>query len=110
MLPVIYEIGKARNVFLPIIPDTRKKSEKYTRVEGLLEPIHRAGLLIFNEAEHDDPDMKTLRTQFVNFSPKQKRIDGPDMIEGAVYILKKRADTEASQGIVHIKRKNSKKI
>ena len=110
MLPIIYEVGKARNTFLPIITDTRKKADKFTRIEGLLEPIHRAGLLIFNEAEHDDPDMKRLRTQFINCSPKQKRIDGPDMIEGGVYILKKRANTEASQGIVHIKRKNSKKI
>ena len=75
-----------------------------------MEPIHRAGFLVFNEAEHDDPDMKTLRTQFINFSPKQKRIDGPDMVEGGVYILKQRVATEASQGIIQIKRQNSKKI
>ena len=110
MLPVIYEVGKARNTFLPIIPDTRKKGDKFTRIEGLLEPIHRAGLLVFNEAEHDDPDMKRLRTQFLNCSPKQKRIDGPDMVEGGVYILKQRISVEASQGFISVKRKNTQKI
>lgn len=110
MLPVIREVGRIRNVFLPITPDTRKKGDKYTRIEALLEPIHRAGLLVFNEAEHDDPDMKRLRAQFLNVSPKQKTMDGPDMVEGGVFILRQKASVEASAGIISIKRHNSKRM
>jgi len=108
--PAIFAEGKSRGVMLPVIPDGRKKGEKFTRVEGLLEPLNRAGLLVFNIAEHDDPDMKRLRTQFINCSPKQKRIDGPDMVEGGVYVLKQRVEVEASKGIITVKRSNNKKI
>jgi hypothetical protein len=111
MLPLIHEIGKQRNqYFLPVIPDERKKGDKYTRIEGLLEPLHRAGKLIFNERERNDPDMKRLQAQFLNLSPKQKRIDGPDMVEGGVFLLKQRIEVVSSEGIYSIKRRNTKKL
>ena len=75
-----------------------------------MEPINRAGLMVFNEAEKDDPDMKRLKSQFKAFSPKQKRMDGPDMVEGGVFKLKERAAVLASTGIYSVKRKNSKKL
>lgn len=110
LLPLIYEEGKRRNKMLPVIPDTRDKKDKYIRIEGLLEPIHRAGQLVFNEKESDDPDMKRLIGQFKGFKRTQKRMDGPDMVEGGVYRLKTKACVEASDGIISIRRTKTIKI
>ncbi|HBL73833.1 MAG: hypothetical protein A2W90_14620 [Bacteroidetes bacterium GWF2_42_66] len=71
-----------------IIPDERKKPDKFTRIEGGLEPINRDGLLILNEDEKENPHFKELETQFKLFSPKLKYpADGPDCIEGAKWII-----------------------
>ena len=110
ILPAIYQKANAEKTFLPVVPDTRDKKDKYTRIEGLLEPIHRLGHLIFNEAEADDPHMKRLKAQFGNFSRKQKRMDGCDMVEGGVFILKEREAVEAAGGIVSVTRKNDKRF
>ena len=39
-------------------PDEDKKTDKATRIEADLEPLDREGMLIFNEAEKDNPHMK----------------------------------------------------
>lgn len=108
--PLIFQEGRKRGVMLPVCTDTRDKKDKYTRIEGTLEPINRAGQLVFNEKESEDPDMKRLKGQFKAFKRTQKRMDGPDMVEGGVYKLKTRAAVEASHGIISIKRSNTKKI
>ena len=108
--PLIFQEGRKRGVMLPVCTDARDKKDKYTRIEGTLEPINRAGQLVFNEKESEDPDMKRLKGQFKAFKRTQKRMDGPDMVEGGVYILKTRAAVEASHGIISIKRSNTKKI
>ena len=93
LLPMIYARANETKIFLPITGDDRDKKDKYTRIEGTLEPINRLGHLIFNEAESEEPNMKRLKAQFKNFTRKQKRMDGPDMVEGAVYKLR---ETEAA--------------
>ncbi len=108
--PLIFEENKRRGVLLPIVPDTRSKGDKFTRIEGTLEPINRAGLLVFNEKEANDPDMQRLMTQFKACSRTQKRMDGPDMVEGGVFLLKNRVFAEAAQSIYSVKRINTKKI
>lgn len=108
--PAIFEESHKRGELLPVVPDTRDKKDKYTRIEGTLEPINRAGLLIFNEAETNDPDMKRMKAQMRNVSPKQKKMDGPDMLEGAVFILKQDAALHAGDGIYCVKRTNNKRI
>lgn len=110
IMPAIRAEGDARHVLLPVIPDTRDKKDKYTRIEGLLEPLNRAGLLSFNTAESDNPDMKRLKAQFKGFSRKQRRMDGPDMVEGGVYLLRQRADAEAATGFYTIKRNNKHRL
>ena len=95
---------------MPVIPDTRDKKDKYTRIEGLLEPLNRAGLLSFNTAESDNPDMKRLKAQFKGFSRKQRRMDGPDMVEGGGYLLRQRADAEAATGFYTVKRNNKYRL
>jgi hypothetical protein len=109
--PAVFQYSEQTGVMLPLMTDARAKQDKYTRIEGLLEPINRAGQLIFNEKEHDNPDMKRLAAQFRNFSRKQKRMDGPDMVEGGVFILKQSEATEVlDRGIYTVKRKNKFKL
>lgn len=110
LLPAIFEESHRRGELLPVVPDTRDKKDKYTRIEGTLEPINRAGLLIFNEAEAGDPDMQRMKAQMRNVSQKQKRMDGPDMLEGGVWLLKQFAKLKASEGVYFVKRNNNKKI
>ncbi len=110
IMPAIFKQSAERGVLLPVVPDGRDKKDKYTRIEGLLEPLNRAGALVFNAAESDDPDMKRLKAQFTGFCRKQKRMDGPDMVEGGVYILREQASLDATQGIYSVKRKNQFKI
>lgn len=40
-LPMIYEKSMAIKTILPITPDTRQKPEKWSRIEGKLEPLIR---------------------------------------------------------------------
>lgn len=110
IMPAVCKQAAERGVMLPVMPDERDKKDKYTRIEGLLEPLNRAGLLVFNADETDNPDMKRLRAQFLGCSRKQKRMDGPDMVEGGVYLLREQAALDASQGIYSVKRKNQYKI
>ncbi|MDY0104406.1 MAG: hypothetical protein RBS07_15830 [Lentimicrobium sp.] len=109
-LPMIYARGKELKTFLPITPDTRDKPEKYSRIEGTLEPINRLGHLHFNIEEKDNPHMMRLKAQFSNFSRKQKRMDGPDCIEGGVHKLKNEEAVDASGLYESVKRKNSKRF
>ncbi|HML64654.1 MAG TPA: hypothetical protein PKC55_07485 [Dysgonomonas sp.] len=101
-LPLFKEIGRTVGYMIPIRPDTRKKAEKFTRIEGTLEPANRLGLLVFNEAEKDSPHMQTCTEQFYVVSPTYRgAIDAPDCIEGGYKILDeniaKRAGTYRTQ-------------
>lgn len=110
LVPMIYQKANATKVFLPITGDDRAKGDKYTRIEGTLEPINRLGHLIFDESEADNPHMKRLKAQFRNFSRKQKRMDGPDMVEGGVFKLKEQEAVASTGGIEVVRRTNAKKI
>jgi hypothetical protein len=86
-LPKFQELG-AKQGYIPITPDTRNKPDKAVRIEGNLEPLNRNGMLILNEAEKDNPHMQRLKGQFLSFTPQLNApVDGPDCIEGAVWIL-----------------------
>lgn len=87
-IPLFKEIGRAKGYIVPIRPDTRKKPDKFARIEGTLEPANRLGLLIFNEREKENPQMQTVVEQFLVVSPTYKgAIDAPDCIEGGYKIL-----------------------
>jgi hypothetical protein len=107
--PLIFELGQKRGMILPVSPDDRDKPEKWTRIEGTLDPLNRNGLLVFNEEEKDCPHMKRLIAQFKAASATCRIMDGPDCIEGAVHIIKNKVATQAVGGIQVIKRpKNNK--
>ena len=76
-------IRRKRNEQLSIKPDEDKKTDKATRIEADLEPLDREGMLIFNEAEKDNPHMKELINQFDLFEMTLPYpADGPDCIQG----------------------------
>lgn len=72
--------------FLGITPDTRAKPDKFSRIEGNLQPLNDAGRLILNEAMKENPHFKRLEEQFLLINPQMKSpADGPDCIEGAIW-------------------------
>jgi predicted phage terminase large subunit-like protein len=87
-------------VYFNLRADGRKKPDKYTRIEGLLEPLHRNGNLYFAEAERHNPHMQRLEGQFKAFSTgSSAHDDGPDAVEGAVWILRE-METTSQQRLV----------
>lgn len=70
--------------------DERRKPDKFQRIDGTLHPIDEAGNLLFDEKLKGTPDMDTMEAQMLSVSPNAKIIDGPDCLEGGVWLLKKR--------------------
>lgn len=90
---------------IPIGGDTRRKPDKYTRIETLLEPLHRNGQLYLNADERDNPHMQRLVEQFLAFAPGSRaHDDGPDAVEGAVWEIMIRESKGKGEGIVPISR------
>ena len=84
--PLIHKKSISEGKIIPVSPDTRTKPDKFSRIANL-EPLCREGILIFNEAERDNPHMKRLEEQFLLVEPKLAApADGPDCIEGAYWI------------------------
>lgn len=106
--PLIFAESKVRGNVLTIKPDDRKKPEKFFRIEGTLEPLNRLGCLIFNEAEKENPHMKRMIEQFKSVSPKSKTMDGPDCVEGGVWILNNKM-LDFTQAMKTFKRKTNNK-
>jgi hypothetical protein len=72
-------------------PDERKKPDKFSRVEGNLEPLNRQGRLILNADKKDDPHFKRLEEQFLLLTPRLSApADGPDCVEGGVWWLQRK--------------------
>lgn len=109
LLPLMYQLGSNYGGILPITPDIRKKPEKWPRIEALLEPLNRFGHLIFNIDERANPHMVRLEAQFKSAKPTSKQLDGPDAIEGGVYILKNKIAIHVPGAIEKIGRKNKKR-
>ncbi len=109
--PMFLEMGKKKG-YINITPDNRKKPDKAIRIEGTLEPLNRNGQLIFNEQEKDNPHMQRLIDQFQLFNMQLKSpADGPDSIEGGVWILNnKRMSIKPSDIKTFSIPKNSKRI
>lgn len=89
--PLIIAKNKQSEMALALTPDTRKKPDKYTRIEATLEPINRIGQLLLNISEKEDPHMKRCEAQFKAASPNSKIMDAPDTVEGGVFIINAKA-------------------
>jgi len=86
--------GERRGEQLRIRSDKRKKPDKLGRIEDI-HPIAESGCLRFNKRLQKDPDMITLRDQFLAFPNGHD--DGPDAVEGAIYLLNKRNKTHGGR-------------
>lgn len=88
LIKEISDAGKRNGRAIPIRGDTRRKPDKYMRIESLLEPLNRNGELYLNEAERHNPHMMRLAEQFCAFAAGgSAHDDGPDAVEGAVWII-----------------------
>lgn len=79
-------VGEKRGYMMPLRPDKRKKPDKYGRIENL-SPLFERKILRFSLAEKKDHDMQVLVQQFLGFPFAHD--DGPDAVEGAVYMMGK---------------------
>jgi hypothetical protein len=88
----LFSTKAKEQVFIGIKGDTRAKPDKFSRIEGNLEPLSRMGKLILNEAKKGSPHWKRLEEQFLLLNAQMKSpADGPDCIEGAVWIINQKA-------------------
>lgn len=108
-LPLFAEVSKTKG-HLPIAPDGRKKPDKFSRIEGNLQPMNNRGELILNEDEKGNPHMQRLEEQFLMVNPSLSApADGPDCIEGAVWKINEKIQRLANDAIVTIPRATNKK-
>jgi len=111
-IPLFVAAAKEKGTMIGITPDTRSKPDKFSRIEGNLEPLNRMGNLILNEAEKSNPHMVKLEDQFKMVNPKLSApADGPDCIEGGVWIInEKTSQLDAGSYTVGVKKVNSKRF
>ncbi|MFA7466967.1 MAG: hypothetical protein WCY82_01720 [Desulfotomaculaceae bacterium] len=89
MLEEYWREGERRGKMMRIRGDKRKKPDKEVRIENLT-PFTEQGFIRFNIEEKQSPDMQELRNQFLGF-PDAEHDDGPDSVEGGVYVLNQKA-------------------
>lgn len=81
--------GDARGYQLPIMPDKRKKPDKFARVEAV-SPLWERGFFWYNEKLKEDPDLRAGIDQTLAFEQGSRAHDDfPDACEGAIYKLQK---------------------
>lgn len=109
--PLFLKIGLEKG-FINITPDDRDKPDKAVRIEGTLEPLVRESQLVFNIDEKSNPNMIVLEEQFKFFTMQLKApADGPDAIEGGVWILNQKiAAMQSGEWKSWGKKRNSKRI
>jgi hypothetical protein len=99
--PLFVEAGKTKGHYINITPDARKKPDKFSRIEGNLDPINRQGRLVFNEAEKNNPHMGRLEEQFKAIEPTLSALcDGPDAVEGGWWIINQKIIAQQPQSTV----------
>ena len=109
ILPLFAKRGEEKG-FISITPDTRKKPEKFDRIEGNLEPMNRQGRLILNIQEKENPHMQRLEEQFLLISRSMKApADGPDCIEGGWWLLNENLMKLGEESVIIGKRHTNKK-
>lgn len=87
--PLIKEVARLLNKMVLFMSlDKRSKGDKFQRIEGTIEPIYKQGDLYFNIDEKDNPHMERMADEFVGVDPNSKLMDGPDGLEGGIWIIK----------------------
>lgn len=105
-----YAESEKREVTIPLRGDTRKKDDKFTRIESALEPLNRNRKLILNEEEKTNKHMMRLEEQFLALEPgSSAHDDAPDAVEGGVYIINRKKAASTPKGMTVINKKKSSK-
>lgn len=105
-----YNTSKLNGRTIPIMGDKRAKDAKFVRIESLLEPLHRNAKLYLNKDEEENPGMKRLDEQFLAFAPGSRaHDDGPDAVEGAVWMLMRKGNTFTADDVFMNSKRNSNK-
>lgn len=107
--PLFNEKAKSEG-YLNIVPDERNKPDKFSRIEGNLEPINREGKLILNRDKQDNPHFKRLEEQFLLITPKLPApADGPDCVEGGVWKINEKLKKQDGKAVQIGQRPKNKK-
>jgi predicted phage terminase large subunit-like protein len=81
--------GNIRGYQLPITGDTRKKPDKFQRVEAV-SPLWERGFVFYDQSQKDDPDMQAGIEQLLAFEKGMSgNDDAPDADEGAIWLLQR---------------------
>lgn len=81
--------GDLRGYQLPILPDKRKKPDKFQRIESSAANWER-GFVFYDDSQKDDPDMLRGLDQTLAFQKGMRgHDDAPDADEAAINILQK---------------------
>lgn len=104
--------GKESYPVIPLRGDDRKKPDKFTRIESLLEPLNRAGKLWLNQAEESNMHMKRLEEQFTSLEAgSSAHDDAPDATEGAVWMIQHKTTNNADNiETINTSKRGSKRI
>ena len=109
-MPRMRTVAKGKGRLIQVSKDTRKKPDKFTRIESRLEPLNTSGRLVFNGAEQNDPHMKRLVEQFEAIEPSlPAHDDGPDATEGGVWIIDHKLAAMQPVIVGKHRRKNNKR-
>lgn len=96
-------VGNSYGHQIPIRGDSRKKPDKFSRIEAM-QPLFERGLIIINEKEKDSNGIKVLVEQLLMFEKGSRtNDDAPDALEGAVFLLNKRTQTSQARYIAGAK-------
>lgn len=82
--------SEPRGYMLPIHADKRQKPQKQARIENLT-PLFENGLVRFNKKLRKNRHMVNFMDQLLSFPSGHD--DGPDALEGAIFILNQKART-----------------
>lgn len=101
--------GNTRGYQLPIMPDKRKKPEKVQRIEAV-SPLWERGLVWYNEALKDTPDMQAGIDQTLALEHGSRaHDDAPDADEGAIWMLQRSRRTQEFKPL-YTPRRNPKNL
>ncbi|WP_281233495.1 hypothetical protein [Flavobacterium gelatinilyticum] len=96
--PLIKAVGRLlARIPLFMSLDKRIKGEKYTRIEGTIEPKHKQGCIVFNIEEKDNPHMVRMEEEYIGVAPNSKMMDGPDGLEGGIHIIENVSQKEQTE-------------
>lgn len=100
LLDEFKKVGNKKGFQIPILPDTRKKPDKFQRIENL-QPLFQRYEVIFNEKEKGSQGMEVMIDQLLLFEKgSRNHDDAPDALEGAIWILSNRERVSNNRHIV----------